>query len=219
MSDTTQAPTAPTGTAAPAAPTAVTSPDTVPTPAPTATTSEDPPWFKPRMDRERKSWLKQLGVETDDDAKAAFAELKKRRESELSDQEKLRAQVAELQATAARAKTLESAIASRADAELAALTEAQRSAVTALAGDDPAARLNAITALRPTWAAPAPAAPAPIAAPATTSPASAAPAPTAPATDNVLATYEALVKRNPMQAAQYRLANLDAYLKATQARG
>jgi hypothetical protein len=78
--------------------------------------------------------------------------------------------------------------------------------VTAIAGDDPSARLRAIDALKPTWAAPqADAAGAPVATvPATTAPRPTAPSETAaPAITDHRAEYDRLEQQNPFAAAAY----------------
>jgi hypothetical protein len=79
---------------------------------------------------------------------------------------------------------------------MATLTEAQRSAVIAAAGDSPAAQLRVVTALRPTWVAAAPA-----------STTSAAPAPAAVTTTNPnhRQIYEDMKKQNPFAASHYLL--------------
>jgi hypothetical protein len=185
-----------------------------------ATEIKDPNWLPARLERERKSILAQLGVEKVDDAKAAIAELKKRQDAEKTEQERLRGEVESYKKGALRADALEKVLSDRAKLELEALTVEQREAVLRLAGDDAAARINAIDTLKPTWAAQLAAAkPAPLPAPANTSPATPPPAATAAAATNVLATYEQLSKTNPMAAASYRLANLAAYLDAKNARG
>ncbi len=183
-----------------------------------ANDEKEPKWLPSRLERHTKSLLAQLGVEKFDDVKTAIAELKKRQDAEKTETERLVAQVADLTGKAQKVEALEAVLAARANAELSNLTEEQRAAVQLIAGDDAAKRINAIDALRPTWTAKA-AAVAPIAAPASTAPASPPPAATATPTNNVLATYEQLSKTNPMAAAQYRVANWDAYLQAKNARG
>lgn len=209
-----------------AAPVAAETQTSIPTPAatPPATDPTEPAWLKGRLDRERdagrKEALRDIGVEDPKNAKDAIAELKKRREADLSEQERLRAENAVLATKASRADVLEQVVAVKAAAEMKALSDEQRAAVSSIAGEDSGAQLKTIEALRPTWAArPAAAAAAPIAAPANTATAAPAPAPSTAPTDNVLATYEALQQRNPIAAAQYRLAHWDAYSKAKNARG
>lgn len=171
---------------------------------------QNPQWLGARLDRERKAVLKQLGVENVEDAKAAIEELRKRRDSEKSESEKLRAELDAATKLAIRAKELEGVIAGQASAAVAALTDAQREAVLKLSGDDPSAVLRAIEALRPTWAAAAPAAPpsAPVKqAPLSTSAATPSPAPSASEAENHKATYERLLKQDPQLAGKYRLNN------------
>lgn len=174
---------------------------------------QEPSWLKGRLEREqettRKAILAELGVPDVKDGKAALAELKKRQDAEKSDLEKKDGRIKELEPQAARAVELEKTVKARADVELAALTEEQKTAVKAIAGDDPAKVLTAIDTLKPTWkaapAAPPPGAPPPKPAPGSTTAAGPPPAPAAPpATVDHLALYDELQKSNPMQAAHYR---------------
>lgn len=125
-----------------------------------------------------------------------------------------------LRATKVRAEQLEPVVVARVAREMATLSAAQQAAVKQIAGDDPAAQLRTIDALASTWTAAAPANPAappvpppaappvPIPAPATSAPPNPAPPPPNPNPQpNVLATYQALEKSNPVQAANYKLAH------------
>lgn len=177
-----------------------------------------PPWLPARLQREREAAqrevLSQLGVP---DLATARQQI----------------QAATAAATTtARAATLEQTVKQRADYELGFLTDAQRSAVKTLAGDDPARVLTVIDSLRPTWGAPSasatPPAPQQVGVPATTAPAAppaaapaAAPPPAAaPAADTApgrtapggtpaptapthTSVYAALLKSNPFAAAEY----------------
>lgn len=191
-----------------------------PAAAPTASTPEaekDPNWLPARLERERRSLLKQLGVEDVGSAQAALDELKKRRDAEKTETDRLRGQLAELESKAKRAAELETVIAARADVELKSLTDAQREAVMKLAGEDPSRLLSAIDALRPTWATQAPA---PVAAPPqtqakpapiSTSPAGRGPSPEASEAEDVNATYARLAKTDPQQAAAFRLRHFSQF--------
>lgn len=171
---------------------------------------QKPSWLDARLERERKSVLKDLGVDSVDDAKKALAELNAKRESEKSSAQK----AAELEATlksekASKAEMVE-ALSAFAKNQLASLTEAQRNAVAAVAGDDPAKQLKTIAALAPTWAQQA----APAAATATpVVPKDTATAPSAPkeagnvSPPDPKAIYEELVKTNPIIAARYAINN------------
>jgi hypothetical protein len=168
-----------------------------------------PKWFGPRVEQAKRSAtneiLKTLGVESVDAAKAAVEAAKKLEEQRKSDVEKLTERLSSLEPKATRASALEERLGRMADSALAGLTEAQRSAVLAIAKDDKTAVLDTIEALRPTWAAlAAPAVAAPLPAPAKTTAATAAPATASPsASTDYRATYEALKAENPLAAAQF----------------
>lgn len=202
-------------------------------PAPDAPPQTDPAWLNPRLEQAKRAaqaaLLAELGVEDPAAAKALLAAAKAAEEAQKTELQKARDEAAALKPKAARAAQLEQTIKSRADIELAGLTEAQRAAVTAVAGDDSAKVLSTIDALKPTWvsaapapvatpapapaAQPAPPAAAPPAAPAIPAPpANTSPAPTAPTSGNVSppdrkAEYQALKVKNPIAAAAY----LNAY--------
>lgn len=169
---------------------------------PAQQSEQEPAWLSSRLERERKSMLKQLGVENVEDARVAIDELKKRRASEQTEQDRLKAENAELAAKAKRLVDLESVIAAKATYELSQLTAEQKSAVEDIAGSDAAAQLRAVEKLRPTWVKPSATA-APLPAPASTSTTATAPAPTASQSENHLATWETLQKKNPVSAAAY----------------
>lgn len=182
---------------------------------------KDPQWLGARLDRERKKILSELGVEKFDDAKSALAELKKIRDAEKTEAERLRAQVAELTERAKRSDYLDSVVSIRAKAELAGLSDTQREAVLAVAGEDSAAQLKAVELLRPTWQSSTPAEqpkPAPKPAPANTASAKPAPKPGNAESESVVARYERLKRSDPMYAAQFRLANLERYTEELKSR-
>lgn len=184
----------------------------------------DPNWFKPRLERERKATLKAAGFDSEEDAKAAAKALKDQREAEKALATKLAERDAELTQTKTRAQQLEASTKEYAGRMMIGLTEAQKNAVAAIAGDDAAAQIKAIMALTPTWAkeeaaaaavvaatTPAVGTPAPaVAQPAAAPPANTAPGRTAPvggdtSAPNHRAVYDELKKTNPFAAADYAL--------------
>lgn len=183
-------------------------------PAPAGEPEEKPSWLNARLERERRSLLKEMGVENVDDAKKALADLKAKQDAEKTSAQKAAELAESLKASNAEKASMAEALGVYAKAQLAGLTEVQRSAVTAIAGEDPAKQLKTIEQLRPTWgAAPAaptqaPAAPAPPPKPADTAPAPSAPK-DGPATSppDPKAVYAELKKTNPVIAARYALAN------------
>lgn len=176
-----------------------------PAPAPVGKSEADgkPEWLDARLERERSKLLKDLGVQSIDDAKKILAEHAAKAEAEKSTAQKAAELETSLKATKAEKESLAAALGEYAKAQMGALTEAQRSAVAAVAGDDPALQLKTINALRPTWASAA--APA---APADTAPPPAAPkgGPVSEPPD-AKAIHEELKKTNPVLAARYALAN------------
>lgn len=171
--------------------------------------TEPPNWLPMRLEQAKRSALaeahKALGVESIEQAKALIEQARKLEEQRKSDVEKLTERLSSLEPKATRASALEERLGRMADSALAGLTEAQRSAVLAIAKDDKTAVLDTIEALRPTWAAlAAPAVAAPLPAPAKTTAATAAPATASPsASTDYRATYEALKAENPLAAAQF----------------
>ena len=149
--------------------------------------------------------LKEFGVGSIDDAKAAIAKARELEEAKKSEIEKFSERVKALEPEAKRAAELTARLAKYADAELAKLTEAQRDAVLAIAGEDKARALETIEALRPTWSAPVAAPSTALPAPAKTTASGAAPAATTTPTVDHKAVYEALKKEHPMKAARYGL--------------
>jgi hypothetical protein len=191
--------------ATPVAAPVVVDPKPVVTQAPSATETEKPHWLPARLERERQQVLKDLGVESVEDAKKAIAELTAKRDAEKTAAQKAAELETSLKASSARTQEMTEALNAFASSQLGSLTEEQRSAVLAVAGDDPAKQLKAVAALTPTWKA---AAPPPAAKPADTAPAPAAPkdggTPTAGMSD-LKAKYEQLQKDNPIVAARYAL--------------
>lgn len=197
MSDAT---TAPSGTAAP---------ETTTNAAPPAEKSPnvgEPEWLPKRIEQAKRSAeaeaLKTLGVDSFEAAKAAIAKARELEESKKSEIEKFAEKVKSLEPEAKKAVALAARLDKYADAELAKLSEAQKAAVLAIAGDDKGSALDAIEALRPTWNSQADA-PKPLPAPASTAVATAPPPAAAAPVTNHRATWEALKETNPFLAAQY----------------
>jgi hypothetical protein len=208
MSDanTSVSPAVPTVTLDPAAKPAPAPVAAAPAPAPSTEPNEKPSWLDSRLERERRSMLKDLGYESIDDAKQASAELHAKRESEKSAAQKAAENAEALKATKAQNEELSRALGGYAKAKLAGLTDAQRAAVEAVAGTDAAKQLATIDALAPTWAASA--APAVKAAPVDTAPPPTSPREGGTATpSNPKSVYAELQKTNPVLAARYAFAN------------
>lgn len=215
-----------TGASAAQAPTAPTATPPQPAPAqPAGSQDPEPGWLNERLKRAEASaqarLLQQLGVAKLEDAQSVLAAHKSAEDAKKSDAEKFAATSAELERAKARAQQLEESTKTWATAEMAKLDAAKQGAVTAIAGDDPAAQLKAIAALAPTWGQPAaPAAAAQstaaagatgaaatqqAAAPATSAPPANAPDGNTPTQSPVdhKAVYERLTRENPWQANIY----------------
>lgn len=176
---------------------------------PAAKAGEEPDWLLPRLERERNKVLKDLGVTNLDDAKKAIELAKAAEDAKKSDAEKKAQAEAALSAAQGRVQEMAEALGALAQGQMNALTDAQKNAVLAVAGDDPAKQIKTIEALRPTWAsAAAPAAPAVAQAPKDTAPAPAAPkdGDVAPPPD-AKTIHSELKKTNPILAARYAMAN------------
>jgi hypothetical protein len=158
---------------------------------------------------EREALLKELGVSSPDEVKAALAAKKAVDDAKKTEADKNAELNAQLAAERAKTASLEGAVKARADYELGQLDDAKKAAVTAIAGTDAAAQLRAIEALRPTWAQqptpPAPAGKPPLAAPVSTT--GAPPGPAANATPvepvNYAKVYDELKVKNPMLASSF----------------
>jgi hypothetical protein len=182
----------------------------VPAPAsvPAQVPEEKPSWLDARLERERKSVLKELGLESLDDGKKAIAALKAEEEAKKSAAQRAAELEASLKTTKAEKDAMAEALGAHAKSQMSALTEAQRNAVAVVAGDDPAKQLKTIEALKSTWTSAA--APAASAAP---PPRDTAPAPSAPkdggtsAPPDPKAIHAELQKSNPILAARFAMAN------------
>jgi hypothetical protein len=180
----------------------------------------EPTWLKSRLDQarrnERTALMAELGVKDPDAAKAAIAAAAAAAEAEKTAATRLTERDAALTTTTARLSSLEQVVKARADSELASLTEAQRAAVAAVAGEDSARALAVIDALKPTWAVatvtpaavtPAPAVtaaiPAVVVPPATTTPPPVAPGGAAGSPPDRKAEYAALKAKSAVAASAY----------------
>lgn len=166
----------------------------------------------------RNALLKELGITDPKEVQALLAEKHAREEATKSAEQRAAEKEAALVAERQRVESLLATVRARSEVEMGALTDAQKQAVLAIAGDDPAKRLAAIDALLPTWktAAPvsvsapvtppapvAPPAPPPPAPPATTAPARGAPPDGQTVIVDHKAEYARLREINPFVAAQY----------------
>ena len=131
-------------TPAPAAP--VTPPAT----PPATTPAGEPNYLEPRLERERRGVLKQLGFKVDKDIPAQrqlegvakdIETLKTDRKTERKAKEKAEAELATANAKLGALKTY-------ADMELAALPAEMQTKIKAVAGDDPAEQLKTIALLK-----------------------------------------------------------------------
>lgn len=166
----------------------------------------EPNWLPARLARHEKTLVKGLGVDSADEARALIDEARKLKAEKLSGEEKMRAEIDALKPWETRARSLEVVVKSRAEYELAALSQQQRDAVLRIAGDDYGKQLDMVATLRPTWtqgAPPTQEAVKAVAAPATTIATVSAPEATPSHTENHKATWEALKKENPFHAAAY----------------
>jgi hypothetical protein len=173
-----------------------------------AAPEEKPAWLDSRLERERSKMLKDLGVESFDDAKKVLEQAKAVEEQKKSDAQKRGELESTLKAEREEKKAMADALSAYAKSQLGALTDAQREAVAMVAGDDPAKQLKTIEALKPTWASAAAAPAAPAQKPKDTAPAPAMPKDGAPAgPPDAKAVHEELLKSNPILAARFALAN------------
>ncbi len=211
--------TPPVAPSAPATPPAAATPPqaspAAPVPQPT---DENQPWFKERLARAeeqaREKLLADLGVKDTSKAKAAIEAAKKAEEDAKSVTDKLTDTTSKLSRTETELEQERAINKEWATRQMMALTPEQQAAVKAIAGDNHAKQLQAITALAPTWATQTntPTATQPLGQPPT--PASGtAPPPTAPpgtvvSPANHKEVHAALQKQNPFAAAEYAMAHL-----------
>ncbi len=172
----------------------------------------EPHWLNARLERERASTLKKAGFETLEEAQASASELKAKREAEKTAAEKAAEAVARAKKAESGEKVLKEAVTDFANLQLKGLSDDQKAAVVAIAGDDAALQLKAIAALQPTWTKPeAPAKQEATVKAVDTAPPANAPAQTATSETNHKAQYESLRKTNPFAAALYGAAHPDSY--------
>jgi hypothetical protein len=180
-----------------------------PAPAPVAAAAApaepDPKWIKERLDRERKAWLRDLGVEDPEDAKAAFKAYKEQQEREKSEVQRLTERVTKAETQVSRTTELESAVKIYVESEFSKLSESQRETVIALAGNDPASQLKTLKLLAPTWQSAPAATPAATAPPVDTAPPRNAPADDSNSPPDHKAVYASLKEKNPYEASRYAL--------------
>ena len=191
MSDQTQ--TGPQGTPAPAAqPEPVAAPAATPAPEPSAeprAPQTPPAWLGPRLEQareaERKRLLNDFGFPDSEALKARLAEAKRLEEATLSEQEKAKLRIQELEPIAQQAKALEEWRDRVVQSQFDALPDHQKEAVDRVAQGDQSKRWEIMSVLSAVGSAPAspaaeppPAAPLPVpASPATTVPGKAPPSP------------------------------------------
>jgi hypothetical protein len=121
--------------------------------APAAASPNDKPeWLDARLAQARNAALKDAGFESIEDAKKAAKELSDKREAEKSDAQKRGELAKTLEQKDKQLNEMADALKAYAVGQMAALSDAQKAAVAAVAGDDPAKQLKTIEALKPTWA-------------------------------------------------------------------
>lgn len=169
---------------------------------------EKPSWLDARLERERRSLLKELGIDSTDEAKKLISEANAKKEAEKSDAQKRGELEKDLESKNKRLNEMAEALGAHATAQLKGLNDQQREAVLGIAGDDPAKQLKTIEALRPTWAGAA----APAAAASPEAPRNTAVAPSAPKDEGThssppdhKAIYAEMLKTNPILASRYAL--------------
>jgi len=171
-----------------------------------ATQPEEPAWLPDRLKQARataqKQLLQELGVTDPGDVKAKLAELDKLKTAQLTDQERIAKQLAELQPKADLADKLQAQFSSIVDSQFSALPEMQQAAIDSVASGDAGKRWELMQVLRAAGGAVIAAA----ARPANTAPAAPPPpAPTQPQTP--FQRWEALQKTDPVQASIFHQLN------------
>ena len=174
----------------------------------------DPNWVNDRIAQAKRSAeadvLKALGVSDVESAKTAIAAANAKAESEKTAEQRAADLTAKLEQEKAVNAQQGAQMAEWAARQMIGLTEEQKTAVLAIAGNDAGKQLSTIAALQPTWAAQAApattqAAPAVHAAP-NTAPGRTAPADTSPGSPpNNRAMYDEAKKTNPFVAAEIGL--------------
>lgn len=189
-------------------------PAAAPAAPPAADPNAEPAWLKPRLERERESAQRQilaeLGVTDAKDAKASIESLKKLQDAQKTEEQRLRDANARIPTLESENAALKAAVSATAAETMGALTDIQKSAVLAIAGEDPAKQIATVASMRKAGmlTAPAvsvPAAPAAVPPPASTSAAPAPPPSGGISPPNHLLTWQEMRKTNPFLAAQYRI--------------
>lgn len=185
----------------------------------------DPEWLPKRIEQAKKNAeadiLKAIGVANVDEAKAMAAAVKAKADADKTAETRAAELSAKLDAESKSKDSTLAVVKEHAARMLIGLTPEQKTAVAALAGDDPVKTLQTITALAPTWAAAESAKAAAdkateeaakaAAKPATTAAPAAAPNGKTPASPDARGTYEQMRTNNPFAAAFYGAQNPDAY--------
>lgn len=183
-----------------------------PAPAPAASGKADgePDWLPARLERERRSLLKSLGVDDPEVAKKAISAAKAAEEAQKTEAQRAADEKARADKYEQQLRSKDEALSAYAKDQMTGLTDAQRKAVMDVAGDDAALQLKTISALRPTWASAA--APAATAATQAAQVQDTAPGRTAPKDEGSNSTpvddkavWEELKKTNPIVAARFAL--------------
>lgn len=203
----------------PATPVAAPAPAPAPSgPAPVSMTSEQlASRLREAESSAQKKFLKDLGFDKPADLKAVLKLAKDQAESDLSDNEKLKRQVAELEPKAAKVEALEAWKIAAVDEQFAALPEATRVSIDEDAKGDPDERLRLMRLARK-WGVlnpPAPTTKEPPPAPAPKPPATTAPPPNAPPSKSAPTKwdeYKAREKKNAMQASIFYSSHKHAIL-------
>jgi hypothetical protein len=192
-------------------PAAATTPAAVPQPV-----DESQPWFKERLARAEEQGaakrLAELGIKDPAKAKADLDAAEKAREEAKSVAEKLTDTASKLTRTETELEHERAINKEWATRQMMALTPEQQEAVKAIAGENHAKQLQAITALAPTWAKQTtePTATKPLQPPTPasgTAPPPSAPPGTVVSPANPKEVHAALLKTNPFAAADYGLAH------------
>jgi hypothetical protein len=194
--------------AAPAAPAA-------PVPNPVLTADLPTDKLKDRLDQTRRTAQKDLlsrwGAEKPEEIEAKLKRLAEIEASQLSEAERMAAQLEDYKKSAERGKRSETLIANLAEQQLKKLPEEQQAKIVAFAGDDPLRRFEFLSVLgvsqelhETSVAAVAPAA-APTSTPATTAPPGKAPPPGV--AQSKYEEWQALAESNPIGAGIFLASN------------
>ncbi len=191
-------------------------------------TSGEPEFLKDRLDRERRSILKDLGIKLKrgEDPNERLEEYRTELEADKTSNKDLKTKVATHEATIERLSAAEAAVKVFAQVEFDALSPALQAIVKAAAGDNPNERLKTMAIMKATSGPPAAtttqvaagavtsqAAKPAIPAPAQTAPAAGSPPPASSQAVDVRAEHARLQASNPLLAAAYLLQHRAEYYK------